>query len=392
MDYKKRALEIQDQIINNRREIHKNPELHFNLDKTLALVERELKSYGIEPKRVGKAGITALIGSGSPVVLLRGDMDALKMKEETGLEFSSEIEACHSCGHDGHTSMLLAAGRMLKENEENLKGTVKLMFQPAEEILQGAKDMIENGVLEDPKVDAAFAIHLFPGEEYFKTGSIRIARGQFMSSGDVLVINIKGVQSHGSTPELGVDAIVVASHIVIGLQNILAREISMFDNCVVLVGKITGGATVNTTPGYATIELSARAVNEEKREFILSRIREIARGVAETFRAQVEINHPMGSASLYNNEDLVDDVLEFSKDIVGEENIKVVPMMAGTEDFAYIAQKVPAAMIHLGSGSTDEGYMYGIHSPLMTFNEEVLPIGASLLADLATKYLEKYSK
>lgn len=390
--YLEKAIEIKDDIVKNRREIHQNPELGFNLEKTIALVVDRLKCYGYEPKIVGKAGVTATVGSGSPVILLRGDMDALPMDETTGLEFASVNGATHSCGHDGHTSMLLGAARILKENEANLKGTVKFMFQPAEEILGGAIDMIENGILENPKVDAAVAIHLYAGDAESKMGNIYLSRGQAMSSADAYRINVKGRNSHGSRPEEGIDAIIVACNIVIGLQTILAREVSMFDNCVVLAGKISGGDTVNTTAGHATIEVSSRANNEESRAFIDRRIREISEGIAQTYRAEVEVEHLMGAPSMFNDVDLVDDVVEFSKDIIGEENINVVPMKSGTEDFAYVGLKVPAVMINVGAGAIEDGYIHGMHNAGMQFNEDVLPLGSSLYADVATKYLEKYSK
>lgn len=390
--YLEKALEIKDELVKNRREIHKNPELGFNLEKTIALVVDRLKSYGIEPSIVGKAGVTATVGSGSPVILLRGDMDALQMDETTGLEFASTNGATHSCGHDGHTSMLLGAAKILKENEANLKGTVKFMFQPAEEILGGAIDMVENGILENPKVDAAVAMHLYVGDKESKMGNIYLARGQAMTSADAFKIKVKGKNAHGSTPEQGIDAIIPACNIALGLQTILAREVSMFDNCVVLVGKIYGGDTVNTTAGHATVEVSARANNEKSRAFLIKRIKEISEGIAKTYRAEVEVEQTMGAPSMFNDVDLVDDIVEFSKDIIGEENINITPMKSGTEDFAYVGLKVPAVMINIGAGSAEEGYPLSMHNAGMVFNEDILPIGSALYADVAAKYLKKYSK
>ena len=392
MNYKEKSMEIKDDIITNRRILHKNPEIRFDLENTLNLVISELKSYGYEPKKVGKAGVSATVGTGSPVVLLRGDMDALPMDETTGLDFASKNGATHSCGHDGHTSMLLGAAKLLKENEENLKGTVKFMFQPAEEILKGAKDMIENGILENPKVDAAIGIHIFSGEEDTNVGTLSFSRGQAMSSADAFEIKITGKQAHGSTPEKGVDAVIIGCHIAISLQNIIAREISMFDNCVVLVGKINGGDTVNTAAGSAVLEVSTRANNEESRAFLKKRVEEISKGVASTFRATVEINHTMGSPSLFNDVDLSDDVLEITKNFLGEDKVSLKEMIAGTEDFAYVALEVPAVMIHLGGGTIKEGYKFGMHNPSMIFDEDILPLGASIYAEIATKYLEKHSK
>lgn len=390
--YLQKSEEYKDELIKNRRILHQNPEFGFNLDKTVAFVMEKLQSYGIEPKKVGKAGVTGLVGKGEPVILLRGDMDSLPMDETTGYEFASTNGYCHSCAHDTHTSMLLLAAKMLKENEAELKGTVKFMFQPAEEILEGAKDMIENGILENPKVDAAIGIHTYVGSEESKFRSLNMARGQAMSSADAFKIHVKGKNSHGSTPELGVDAVIVACHIAIGLQNVIAREVSMFDQAVILVGKISGGDTVNTTPGHATLEVSTRSNNEELRAFLTQRVHEVAKGVAATFRASAEIEHTMGAPSMNNNPELVDDIVEFAKDLVDDDMVNIRRMSSGTEDFAYIGLNVPAVMINLGAGSIEEGYPLGMHNAGMILNEDALPLGAATYAHMATEYLKKYSK
>lgn len=390
--YLEKAEQYKDELIQNRRYLHQNPEFGFNLDNTVRFVMEKLESYGIEPKKVGKAGVTALVGQGEPVILLRGDMDSLSMMETTGYEFASTNGFCHSCAHDTHTSMLLLAAKMLKENEAELKGTVKFMFQPAEEILQGAKDMIENGILENPKVDAAIGIHTFVGSEDSRFRSLTMARGQAMSSADAFKIHVKGKNSHGSTPELGVDAVIVACHIAIALQNVIAREVSMFDQAVILVGKISGGDTVNTTPGHATLEVSTRSNNEELRAFLTKRVEEVSQGVATTFRTTVEIEHTMGAPSMYNNPELVDDIVEFSKELVSEDMVTIRKMIAGTEDFAYVGLNVPAVMINLGAGSIEEGYPIGMHNAGMKLNEDALTLGAATYAHMATEYLKKYSK
>lgn len=390
MTYLERAEEIKDDLIYVRRKIHEYPELGFDLDRTIALVTEKLEEYGIEYRRLGKAGIEATIGSGSPVILLRGDMDGLPMKEDTGLEFSSKTNATHSCGHDAHTSMLLMAGRLLKENEENLKGTVKLMFQPAEELLAGALDMMDNGILEDPKVDAAVAIHVFVGADNTQSGTVTMSRGQAMASADAYTIYIEGQQTHGSTPEEGVDAVIVACHIAIALQNIISREVSLFDPAVLIVGKIQGGDTVNTTPGDASLEVSFRASNEKTRAFIDKRIREISKGIAQTFRAEAVIQKDEGAPSLNNDEELIDSIFTYTQELIGDKAI-IAPMIAGTEDFAFVSQEVPSALLRLGVGSKDEGYTIGLHSPKMVLDEDALTTGVATYAQIATRYLEEHS-
>ena len=219
-----------------------------------------------------------------------------------------------------------------------------------------------------------------------------MARGQAMSSADAFKIHVKGKNSHGSTPELGVDAVIVACHIAIGLQNVIAREVSMFDQAVILVGKISGGDTVNTTPGHATLEVSTRSNNEELRVFLTQRVHEVAKGVAATFRASAEVEHTMGAPSMNNNPELVDDIVEFAKDLVDDDMVNIRRMSSGTEDFAYIGLNVPAVMINLGAGSIEEGYPLGMHNAGMVLNEDALPLGAATYAHMATEYLKKYSK
>jgi len=388
-DYLKQAKNIESEIIANRRTIHTFAEIGFQLDKTVEYVEAKLKEYGLEPKRSGKAGVTALVGKPGNTILLRADMDALPMKEETGLEFASETGNCHSCGHDCHTAMLLGAAKLLKDNEDELDGTVKLMFQPAEELLAGAVDMIGAGILEDPKVDAALAIHIYVGNELSRSGTVAYAKGPALFSGDAIKITIKGQNAHGSTPEKGIDAINIAAHTVIALQEIIARETSCMENSVVLVGKIYGGDTVNTLAGNAVLEVSVRATTQDNREFLIQRIREIAESVAGTFRGEAIVEHQYGMGPLYNDPALSEDMAGYCEELLGEGTTLRIPLAVGTEDFTSIASRVPSVMLNLGMGSIDEGYTYSMHNPSMVVNEEVLHKGAAIYAYGAMRYLKK---
>ncbi|WP_422485834.1 M20 metallopeptidase family protein [Gudongella sp. DL1XJH-153] len=381
------ANEINEEIIENRRLLHRFPETGFQLDRTVEFVEKKLKEYGIEPLRIGKAGVSATIGKPGKTVLLRADMDALPMKEETELLFASENEFCHSCGHDAHTAMLLGAARVLKETEEEIEGTVKLMFQPAEELLAGAQDMIEAGILHNPEVDAAIAMHIYVGNEISKTGTISYARGAALFSGDAIKIHVKGKNAHGSTPDKGIDAISIAAHIVIALQQIIAREVPTEDQAVVIVGKISGGDTVNTLAGNAELEVSVRATTEEKREYLKNRVREISENVARTYKGEAKVEFWYGMGPLYNDPELTDQVAGYCGEIIGEENLNIIPIAVGTEDFTSVAAEVPGVMINLGVGSVDEGYNLSIHNPGMVLNEDALHIGSALYAHCATRYL-----
>jgi len=388
-EYYEKAIKMSDEIINNRRTFHAFAETGFELHKTVAYVQDKLKEYGLKPELVGKSGITCTVGRPGKTILLRADMDALPMKEETNLDFAAQNGNCHSCGHDCHTAMLLGAAKLLKENEENLNGTVKFMFQPAEELLAGAKDMIEAGILENPKVDVAMGMHVYVGTEQTRTGTIFYSNGPALFSGDAIKITVKGKNAHGSTPEKGIDAINIAAHIIISLQEIIAREIPCQDQSVIIVGKIYGGDTVNTLAGNAVIEVSVRATTEEKRSYLKNRVKEISESVANTFRGEAIVEFVYGMGPLYNNPQISEELAGYCKDIVGAENVSVVPPNSGTEDFTAVASRVPSVMLNLGAGSIEEGHEYSMHNPKMLVNEKVLPQGTALYAYCAEKYLNK---
>lgn len=367
--------------------MHGFAEIGFELPKTISYVQEKLKEYGLIPKVVGKSGITCTVGRPGKTILLRADMDALPMKEETKLDFAATNGNCHSCGHDCHTAMLLGAAKLLKENEQNLNGTVKFMFQPAEEILAGAKDMIESGILESPKVDAAIGMHIFVGNEQSHTGTISYANGTALFSGDAIKITIKGKNAHGSTPEKGIDAINIAAHIIISLQEIISREIPCHDQSVVVVGKMQGGDTVNTLAGNAVLEVSVRATTEEKRAYLKERVKEISENVAHTFRGEAIVEFSYGIGPLYNNPELSEEIAGYCKEILGDDKVMVIAPAAGSEDFTAVANLVPSVMLNLGVGSIKEGYVFSMHNPGMIVDENALFKGTSIYAYCAEQYL-----
>lgn len=388
-EYYEKSVSINDEIIHNRRTLHSYAETGFNLPKTFKFVMEKLKSYGLEPIQSGKSGVVCTVGRGGSTILLRADMDALPMKEATNLEFQATNGNCHSCGHDCHTAMLLGAARLLKENENNLKGTVKFMFQPAEEILAGAKDMVDAGVLENPKVQAALGLHVMVGNDVSETGKIFYSIGTALFSGDAIKITVKGKNAHGSTPEKGIDAINIAAHIVISLQEIISGEIPCQDNSVIIVGKISGGDTVNTLAGSAVLEVSVRATSEEKREYLKNRVKEISENVAHTFRGEAIVDFLYGIGPLVNDIDLSDEIVNYCREMLGD-NVMQVPPSSGSEDFTEIAVRVPSVMLYLGAGSIEEGHVCTMHNPGMIVNEDVLSIGAALYAHCAESYLKNH--
>ena len=391
-DYLKEAQEMAEEIVKNRRVFHGYAELGFDLPKTVNYVLEKLASYGIEAKRCGKGGVTAVIGKEGPVLILRGDMDALPMYEETGLEFASDHEACHSCGHDCHTAMLLGAAKLLKAHENELKGRVKLMFQPAEELLGGAADMIANGLMEDPKVDAAIGMHVATGKEPIsQVGNVSFFDGYSTFSGDYIRIDVEGKQAHGSQPQAGVDAINIAAHIVLALQELMARETSMGEPCVVLVGKIYGGSSCNTMSGECSLDVSVRAASAPMRAFLKQRVHEIAQGTAMTFRGKATVTDVYGMPPMYNHPDMVACVPGYLGELLGKEHVIQRTERGGTEDFTAVAELVPSIYLSIGAGHL-AGEDITNHNPKVLFDERTLPIGAAVYAYTAARFLEEHAE
>lgn len=246
---------FKDEMVENRRYLHKNPELGFDLPLTTEFVIEKLKEIGLNPKRIGKAGVTATIGKGGKTILLRADMDALPTKETTDFEYKSCNEYGHLCGHDMHTTILLGAASILKKNEDKLNGRVKLMFQPAEEIGQGAKDMVEAGILENPPVDVAMALHMNASE---KPGKIEYKEDIASASMDSWLMEVQGKGGHSSTPHLAVDPLMIVNTIYTNLNSLVGKEVDPFETAVLTIGKMGGGSAANIIPDTAVLEGGVR--------------------------------------------------------------------------------------------------------------------------------------
>ena len=389
MDFYKRALELKEETIKHRRYIHEHAEAGLYLPKTKAYVTETLKSFGIEPKACGE-GVTATLGKEGKVLLLRADMDALPMPEESGEAFAcSNQKTAHACGHDFHAAMLLTAAKMLKENEHLLQGTVKLMFQPAEETFEGSKNMIEAGILENPKVDAALAYHVSPGKMpvgiYMYNNN-----GTMMYSVDGFKIDIKGKGSHGAYPHAGIDPINIAVHIYLALQELIARECDPAHACVLTVGQFQAGTAANIISDTAMLQGTIRTDNKDERAHLVARMKEVAIKTADVYGGTAEVTMISEVPPLICNPALTDDIVRYMK----ETNIPGLIPYAGvsasaSEDFAVIAEKVPSTFMYLSAGFMDERGEYPAHHPKVRFNEDVCPIGAACLAHCAVSWLEE---
>lgn len=398
------ALSLKDQITSDRRYLHTHAETGFDLKDTVAYVKQQLTQMGYEPAKCGKAGLTVLAGGRKPgkVFMIRGDMDALPIKEEADVDFQSPTGKMHACGHDMHTAMLLGAARLLKQHEDEIEGTIKLDFQPAEEIFEGSHDMIESGLLKNPDVDAALMIHVMTNMP-MAPGTVIVCDGGVSAPAcDFFTIKIQGKGCHGSMPNTGIDPINIAAHTIIALQELHARELAIMDEAVLTVGSIHAGNAANVIPDTVELTGSIRTYDEEVRNYIKTRITEIAGGVAETFRGSATVSFGNGCPTLLNNNALSTDTAKYVKELLGSARAFTAGQLnamsgeskpaktSGSEDFAFVSQEVPSIMLALAAGQPDQGYCYPQHHPKAKFDEEVLPSGSAVYAYTAMRWLQEH--
>lgn len=401
---RKEAMEFQKSVIEDRRYLHTHPGTEFDIKDTLDYVKKKLEDLGYHPVACGKAGLVAMAGGkkDGKVFLLRADMDALPIKEEADVAFPSENGKMHACGHDMHTAMLLGAARLLKLHEDEINGTIKLMFQPAEEVFEGSQDMIDAGLLENPKVDAALMIHVMAGMP-FEAGTVIVsAPGVSAPAADYFEIRVHGKGCHGSMPNTGRDPLNAAAHILIALQEIHARELAMSDQAVLTIGTMHAGTASNVIPDVVTMGGSIRTFDEEIRSFIKERMEEIAEGTARAFRTEAEVVYGSGCPTLVNDVELSSCAGKYVKELLGEGKAFTVeelnqigggqksPKSAGSEDFAYVSHQVPSVMLALAAGQPEKGYKYPQHHPMVKFDEDALAGGSAVYAYTAMRWLEEH--
>ncbi|MBR2028404.1 MAG: amidohydrolase [Oscillospiraceae bacterium] len=387
MNFYSRALKLKDETVYHRRYLHRNAECGLNMPVAKKYITHQLSLCGIKAVPCG-FGLTATIGSGKPVILLRADMDALPMKEQSGESFSSTTACAHTCGHDFHTAMLLTAAKLLKEQEHTLKGTVKLMFQPAEETLEGARNMIEHGILRNPDVDAALAFHTGAGRIPVGTYMYN-AGGTMMLSADNFCITICGKGGHGAYPELSISPINMAAHIYNAFNSIVSLEVDPQKTCMLSIGRFCGGESGNVIPESVVIEGSFRTDDADTRKLMKKRISETATGIAKAFGGSADVHWLCGAPALVCSKTFTDSMAGYISelDIPRLAPLKDIKANA-SEDFAHIAASVPSAMIYISAGFDDERGSHTAHSPKVLFNEDVCPVGAAAYAHCAFRWLE----
>ena len=385
--------QLQDELVKMRRELHQIPEFGLNLPETQKYVITELEKLEIPYKcSETDSSIIAEIKGGKPgkTVALRTDMDALKITEANEVDYKSTHECLmHACGHDAHITMLLGAAKVLAAHKEEIKGAVRLLFQTGEELSKGAQIMIADGALDG--VDAIFGQHI--GNLINKdiaAGKIIINPGCCMASFDRFVIKVNGIGCHGSTPEKGTDPVNIASHIIIALQEIIAREVCATKAAVATIGMIHGGVAYNVIPGTVEIEGTIRALEEPVRQFVAKRIQEIAEHTAITFGGTADVEIDWGAPPVINDDKMAKLVIDAAKEVVGEEDIVddvPAPNMAG-EDFAYYLGKVPGAFFFLSSSNPDKHTDVPHHNSRFNVDEDVFYKGSEMFVKIVEDYLK----
>lgn len=389
------ADKIIEKVIAWRRDIHANPELSQHEERTSGLVTEVLESVGLEVARnVGGFGVIGLLRGKHPgkTVGLRADMDALPLTEATGLPFASQNPGVmHACGHDTHTAMLLGTACVLSGMRESLAGNVKFIFQPAEELnpTGGAPGMIRDGVLENPHVDALFALHVWPA---YQTGKIAVRSGSTMAASDRIFLTVKGKTAHGSRPDQGLDAVVAAAHVITGLQGIISRSVSPLDSAVLTIGRIEGGYRYNVIPDCVKMEGTVRTLNPDVQEKMPDWIRRTAQGIARAFGAECDTEYVKGYPPLVNDPELAERARDSVRKRLGDEGL-IVPEQPDltAEDFAFFARERPAVMAWLGCRPEDVRLedMPMLHNTKFCPDEECFRYGIEYLTGCAVDFLSR---
>ena len=383
---------LQEELVRMRRELHQIPEVGDMLPETRSYVEGKLKEYGIPfTENSHDSGLIAVIKGGKPgkTLALRADMDALPITEENEVDYKSRHEgAMHACGHDTHMAMLLGAAKVLNEHKDELCGSVKLFFQTNEEGSRGAERMVNDGCMDD--VDAVFGTHI--GcilSKDLPSGTVVAVPGCCMASFDKFVIKVKGIGCHGSTPEKGVDPINIAAHIVINLQEVLAREIAAVKPAVLTIGKFNAGVAYNVIPSEVVIEGTIRALEEDVRQELAKRIGEISKATAETFRGSAEYEMIWGAPPVVNDAKMAELAADSARDVLGNDMVVdhiAAPNMGG-EDFAYYLMKKPGAFMFLSSADAKKHTDVPHHNPRFNVDEDVLWEGSAVFVRIAERFL-----
>lgn len=372
------AQSIKKELIDVRRDFHQYPELGYEEKRTSLKIKEFLKNIGVDYVETANTGVCGIIrGSGEKVIGIRADIDALPLKDNKKCSYSSKVEGkMHACGHDAHTAILLGVAKILNGIKDELKGSVKLFFEPAEETTGGAKLMIKEGVLEDPKVDRVIGLHV---DENIEVGNIGVKLGVVNAASNPFTIKIKGLGAHGAKPHMGVDPIVISGHVILALQEIVSRELPPTDAAVITIGSIHGGTAENIIPEEVVILGTMRTMRMEHREYVKKRLYDITAGIVNSMRGKFEIDIRESYPCLYNDDYAIKDILKSASEEIGQNHIKMLesPSM-GVESFAYFSMERPSAFYYLGCRNESKNIIYPAHGSLFDIDEDCLPIGVAV--------------
>jgi amidohydrolase len=386
---KEKINEMKDWLVDIRRTIHRYPELGFEEVETSKLVSEWLQKFGLEVKRgMAKTGVVGLLKGRKPgrTVAIRADMDALAMDEANRVPYASQIKGkMHACGHDAHVTILLGVAKFFSSVPDKVKGNIKWIFQPAEEGGGGGRIMVEEGVLENPKVDAIFGAHVFP---LLPVGKVGIYEREGLAAADRFTIKIIGKGGHAASPHVSKDPILAAGHLITQIHSIVSRNVNPLESGVITIGKVSAGTASNIIPDEVELIGTVRSLNPQVREELKSRIEQVTQGIARSFSMDYRFDFEYGYPVLINNSEMSKLVgLACSKGI-GKENVEVVKPSMGGEDFAYYLEKVPGSYFRLGCRNEEKGLIHPYHSSLFDIDEEVLPFGVEMFIRIIDQYLE----
>lgn len=374
-----------------RQHLHANPELSFQEFETAKFVENKLRSFGLKPQTgIAGTGITVLIQGVNPdkkTFALRADMDALPIQEKNEVFYkSTKPGIMHACGHDVHTSSLLGAAKILSQLRNEFEGTIKLVFQPGEELLPGgASLMIKEGVLKNPEVSAIVGQHVMP---LIPVGKVGFREGMYMASTDELYVTVKGKGGHGAMPEQNIDPVLISAHIIVALQQIVSRNASPKTPCVLSFGKVEAKGATNIIPDEVKMEGTFRTMNEAWRTDAHQKMKKMAEGIAESMGGSCDFRIEKGYPFLENNPELTAKAKAWAEEYLGKENVIDLDLWMAAEDFAYYSQEIDACFYRLGTRNESRGITSSVHTPTFDIDEDALPIGAGLLAYIAINYLK----
>jgi amidohydrolase len=379
------------EFIEVRHHLHAHPELSYQEFETSKLVQQQLRSFGIDYEIKAETGVVGLIkgkNADRRIVALRADMDALPIKEENNIPYRSKIDGVmHACGHDVHTSCLLGAAKILNELKNDWEGTVKLIFQPGEEKNPGgASLLIKEGVLENPKPSAIFGLHVHPG---LNIGKMSFRGGKVMASADELYITIKGKGGHAASPHLCIDPILIASNLIISLQQIISRNNNPHNPSVLSITAIDGGTTTNVIPDEVKLKGTFRAMNEEWRFKAHELIRTMATDLVRSMGGKIDLLIDVGYPSVYNNESLNELAIQKASEFIGKENVEETEKRMGAEDFGYYSQQIPGCFFRLGVMNKEKGITSGVHTPTFNIDESAIETGIGMMAYLGSSVVFK---